>query len=372
MTYFSELRCFAENRVGEAGGTGIRRGMGALLAALITLGCGGGPVTQRYVDSPAGTGYELGAAKNTTYSAEIEPAKDVLRLIVFEQSECDKIRVRIVARTEQSVRDGEVIAEEPMGPVQIAEGNEGVVPCDQRFARDVRVSLQVGSATHLLGHTDPRGELAVNLSAGLEQSLYGENAPANAVLIVEGQAAGEVPLAELRKHEERMTQLIAEFQSLLDRPQTALSQEDIARAYVLFDQLSQLSRRDARVTGLQTRFLEMVYGRKQQEATENMKRNLEALSSAKELLSSATSTPMFVQVGLKDGTVSTALLTWAQGQILGGLRTSPAICQGGITWPALLGQSWPTTTQVAIQYLRYAYGDGYVTSIQQSCSTLGL
>ena len=79
----------------------------ARLGLALTLGltgCGGGVTSQRFADAPVGVSHELGAPKNTSYSAELETEKDVLRLTVFEQSECERIRVRIVSRTQETLR----------------------------------------------------------------------------------------------------------------------------------------------------------------------------------------------------------------------------------------------------------------------------
>jgi hypothetical protein len=59
--------------------------MAGATTCVAALGCGGGALSQRFADEPVGVSHELGAPKNTAYSAELETEKDVLRLIVFEQ-----------------------------------------------------------------------------------------------------------------------------------------------------------------------------------------------------------------------------------------------------------------------------------------------
>lgn len=330
--------------------------------------CGNPVITQRNVDEPVGVSHEYGAPRNTSYSAEVETEKDVLRLAVFEQSECEKIRVRVVARTEETLHDDEVVDREPLGPIQIADGSDGVVPCAQRYARDVRVTLRVGSADHLLGRTDAFGEIAVNLSDELKQSLYGEGAPAEAELFVERTPVMKVPLAELNKHEARKLELLAEFETLLSQEGEPTSAQ-IARSYVLYEQLRQLGRIDARVNGLCARFLELLYGRKAMEATENLKRNLNALKEARELLGGG-GVPVFVQVAARAGDTPAGVLNWARGQVALVVHSTPSVCQQGFSWSRVSG-ALPNAARFAFSYLRYAYDDPFERQVSALCTKLG-
>lgn len=341
------------------------------LLATLASGCGGGALTQRFHDDPVGVSHELGAPRNTAYVAEVEAEKDVLRLIVFEHSECERIRVRIVSRTEETLRNGEVVSREPVGPVQVAEGSDGVVPCDQRYARDARVSLRVGDATHRLGRTNPFGELNINLSSELKASLYGETAPDRATLVVEGQEVTNVSLAELKEHEQRVQELVEQFEALLAKEPDSLTQEEIAKSYQLYEQLRQLDRGDARIAALHARFLELLYGRKEKEASENLKRNLSALREVKDLIATgATGVPMFVQIAAREGTIDPAALRWARGQVALSLRARSNVCRGGFSWSALDSGSWPTNDRFAFAYLRYAYDDPFQEQLTHLCGRL--
>lgn len=343
----------------------------SLFVLTLAMGCGGGALTHRYHDDPVGFSHELGAPKNTAYSADLETERDVLRLIVFEQSECERIRVKIVSRTEETLQGGEVISREPVGPVQVAEGSDGVVQCDQRYARNVRVSLQVGTATHRLGRTSPKGELNINLSAELKQSLYGEEAPESAMLVVEGKEVTAVPLVELRKHEERVDQLLSEFEALLSRSEEQVSAADIARSYELYEQLRQLDRGDARISALHARFLELLYGRKEKESTENLKRNLSALKEVKDIIATgAMGVPMFVQVAAQDGSLDPAALRWARGQVALSLRSRGSVCQQGFSWSVLDSGDWPANARFAFAYLRYAYDDPFQDQVAGLCQRM--
>ncbi len=344
---------------------------GALLSCSWIAGCGGGSsaiVTERMVDRPVGTSHQYGTPRNTSYSADVETEKDVLRLIVYEQSECERIRVRVVSRTRETLQDGEVVQREPIGPTQIADGSDGMVPCAQRYARDVRVSLRVGSATHLLGRTDAFGELAINLSAELEQSLYGEGGESSGMLVVERQEVQPVSFSELTKHETRKNELLAEFEALLN---TKMGPTEIARSYVLYEQLRQLDRFDARVSGLHARFLELLYGRKEAEDAKNLKRNLQALKEAKDILSAgATGIPMFVQIAANGGETTPAVLRWARGQVAIALHQTPAVCQGKFTWARFTKHQWSPASRFAFSFMRYAYDDPFADEVNGLCHNL--
>src|SRR5690606_15789624 len=207
----------------------------ALALVLPLVACAGPSLSQRYVDVPQGETYELGAPQNTRYDAEIHTAKDLVHLSIYEQSECERILVKVVSRTQETLQGDDVVSKEFIGPVQVAEGSEGTVPCHQRYARDVQVALQVGSATYPLGRTDPFGELHTSLSAELKQSLYGQDTPATAQLIVERQVVAPVSLAELAIHEQRIEELVPEFEALVGKEQ--LTATEMARAYSLYEQL---------------------------------------------------------------------------------------------------------------------------------------
>ncbi|MEN9577575.1 MAG: hypothetical protein RJA70_584 [Pseudomonadota bacterium] len=314
--------------------------------------------------------HEFGTPKNTQYSADFEAEKDSLRLMIYEQSECERIRVRIVSRTRELLKDGEVVSQEPVGPTQIAEGSDGVVPCAQRYARDVRVSLRVGSATHLLGRTNAFGELSVNLAAELKQSLFGEGAPPSALLLVEQQEVSPIPLQELSKYESRVSQLVADFEGLL-AADGELNSEQIARSYVLYEQLRQLDRGDARISGLHARFLEKLYGRKQEDEAKNLRRNLKALQEAKDVLAlGGTGVPMFVQIATNGGEATPAALRWARGEVLMTLRATPSLCQGPFDWTSYTTQKVGPSGRFAFSFLRFAYDDPFRDEVNTLCSRM--
>lgn len=342
------------------------------LASCVVAGCGGGAITHRYVDTEVGVVDALGAPHDTTYTATAETEREQIRIAVFERSLCDKLKMKVVHHVDQAMKGDTVISSEPPTTIQRAAGTDGVVACDERWARNVWVALRVGDQTFRLGSPSTRGEVIANLSAELKQSLYGENAPSEAVVVVNGIDAGKVSLAGYASHETRINALLEELRGILSKDATALTPAEIAHSYELYDQLDQLdSGNDARIAGLRKRFIELVYQRKQREATDSMRRNLAALGDAKGLLPALAAgvVPPYVLTAVQGGTTTTDALLWARGEVALALRQYPALCAGGpFGWGRLTGGDYAPKARLAFSYLRYAYDDPFQTEVQGLCS----
>ncbi|MBN1612810.1 MAG: hypothetical protein JW940_39675 [Polyangiaceae bacterium] len=331
----------------------------------------------RIVETPAGSVVTYGAPKDRVYAAEAASERDVLRLRIRERSVCDKIPVQMVERVEETLDDGDVVSRRNLGKRQVAGDPTETVPCDETLTRDAEVSLRLGNETFLLGTTDRDGLVVLDVSDRLRLSLYGENAPVEASVEVRGPRdvanvpAGRIALASLITHEARVNQLLAEIGLLLDKPEPRTGQ-DIRRSYELYAQLRQLAPKDARFLGMAARFWELFYSRKQREATENLARNLRALDKARELLKATgiAAIPVFAQAAINSGGVDAESLEWAEWQLLGGLRQHPVACQGRFSWRASLGYGFDPATRIALDYLRFAYGDGYASRAQSMCRRL--
>lgn len=340
---------------------------GSTLLAVVTAACGGSALTQRFVDEPKGESYQYGAPKNTEYTADVATARDLIRVTVFQSSECDKIIVKVMSRTQETLKDGEVVESQYMGPVQVADRTEAPVPCEHKFARNAQVAIQAGTATYQLGVTDAFGIVETSLSAEMKQSLYGDSTPPTVTLLVQRQPVADISLAELAKHEQRTAQLVAEFGTIL--AQSEMSSDDIARSYVLYEQLRQLDRDNAEVHGLCARFLELVYRRRAEQSLELLKKNAQALAAAKDLLMlSSVQVPPYVRIAIQSGDTNRSVLDWAQGQVAVAVRTQPSVCGSAFTWNSVSGGGWPQTTQVALNYLRYAYDDPFAQQVQALCT----
>ena len=346
----------------------------AALIAVLLVGCGRGSITHRNVDTVVGTTDAYGAPRNTRYSAYAETERDVIRITVFEQSECDQLKMKVVQRVDETVRNGEVIGREPAKQIQIADGTSGVVPCAERWARNAWVALRVGGQTFRLGAPSERGEVIANLSGALKQSLYAEPPSAQAVVVVNGVEAGAVSLAGLNLHEKRVNDLVDQLSAILAKDEGTLTKEDITRSYALYDQLGQIDTgSDARVSGVRTRFIELLYQRKLRDATEHLKKNIAALNEAKGIvpLVAAGQVPDGVLTAVKGGELSPEAIWWARGEVASALHRYPALC--GPTpfgWGRLASGDYAAPSRLAFSYLRYAYSDPFLAEVQRLCSRL--
>jgi hypothetical protein len=265
------------------------------------------------------------------------------------------------------MRGEKVVDVQPMGPVQIVEATEAAVPCNDRFASGVEVAVSAGTATYILGRTDRFGTLDASLSSELKQNLYGGSTPPQLKVLVERQEVGTFSTAELAKHEKRVTELVAEFKTILDQP--AQTPPDISRSYEIYEQLQQLNRSTAQISALSTRFFELIYQRKQAESTQQLKRNLEVLKSAKELLMlpGAATIPAFVRVSINSNSTSDESVQWALGQVALTVRNTPALCKGAFTWSHVTAELTPGA-RVAFSVAHYQYNDEFLAQVQALCA----
>jgi hypothetical protein len=339
----------------------------------LTAACGAStPFTHRFVDTDVGVVDVVGAPRDTEYIATAQAEREVIRVGVFERSLCDKLKMKVVHRVDETLRGDEVVSRAPPTTIQKAVGKDGVVPCNERWARNVWVALRIGEQTFRLGAPSERGEVVANLSAELKQSLYGENTASEAIVVVNGVDAGKLALAGYASHETRLNALLDEQRGLLGKEEGTLTATEIGRSYELYEQLDQLDTgNDARIAGLRKRFLELVYMRKQREATENLKRNVAALKDAKNLLPAITTglVPPYVVSAVQGGLTTTDALLWARGEAALAVRQYPALCAGGpFTWNRLTGGDYSPKARLAFSYLRYAYDDPFQTEVQGLCS----
>lgn len=338
--------------------------------ALVLLGCGRGALTTRVIDTPQGSTLAYGAPRNQSYTFEAEPELENMRLRVYRAARCDVIPTDIVARRTETLEGGRVISSVDQGPVQIAKQATSDAPCDQGYARDVIVSLVVGSAVHPIGTTDAFGYVGVNLSAELREKLFGAAVPEQITVRVrppKSQGAidlGALPLTSLKEFEAGTARLLGELNALLAKGDT-LSSPDILRAYELYAKLQSLAWFDPRFKASSARFWELFFARKQQE---QLDRNLRALDSAKGLLKDAGgNVPWFMQVAIASQLWDPRAQDWASVMLLSELRSKPQLCSS-FDWSKLDQYGFPPAAQIAVHYLRYAQGDGFFAPISTRCN----
>lgn len=338
----------------------------SLAVALAVVGCGTTQYTRRMVETPAGHSQTLGPARNTAYLAKVSMEHNIAHITVYERSECDLIKLRVVERVEETLDGDEVVQREAKGSLKIADGPGGTVPCEERFAR-VPVMLGYAGNTYPLGDTSPTGELRVDLASIVKPGTRGVDlSSGQGTLLVAGRPVGEVPLGGLAQQQQRLDAILAELGPILGKPATKLTDAEVTRAYTLYEQMSELSPDDARVIGLQRRFVEVIGGFRDLAKTESLKRNLAALGEAKDLLKTlASGVPAYVQTSIVDNRPTPDALAWAQAAALLQFRANPGLCAGSFDWARVSNTTGET--RLAFTYLRYAFDDGLTRWIGSVC-----
>lgn len=338
--------------------------------ALLLLACGGSPPPAEHAESseaPAAVTHRLGAPKDTRYMADVEAERGRIRVVVREESRCDLIPVRTV------VENGETR--------WIAGTPSSSQACDRRVTRTGVVSLEVHGSSYRLGEPNALGEVRAQLSDQMLQQLYGSDTQAVPVAQImlrdrQGRAhqIGSVQLSVLARTEGRLEELLTEFRGLLERSQSELSGTELARSYELYEQLSAFDSNDPRIRALQALFLERLYQRKADEATERFKKNLQALGAAKEILKSNRTTlvlPSYVSNAIDSGTLDAETVAWARGQVALTLRKQRDLCGSpaapGFKWSLLELSPPPVKSRLAFQVLRFAYDDPYESELSALC-----
>jgi hypothetical protein len=261
-----------------------------------------------------------------------------------------------------------VINREPAKTIQEFEGKSGVVACNERFARNVWVGLKVNEQTYRLGMPSVRGEVMANLAGELRTAVFADPTPKDAILVVNGVESGPVSLAGYATHAARLDAVLAEFRDLISKDE--LTKAEITRSYELSDTLVALDTGgDPRVSAVRARFLELLYQRKQREATDNMKRNLQALSEAKGILPSITPglIPPYMFGAVQGGIFSPEALGWSRAEAAMTIRRHPELCTGPFTW-GRVQPSLPPVSRLAFSYLRYAYEDPFQQEVRTLCN----
>jgi hypothetical protein len=148
---------------------------------------------------------------------------------------------------------------------------------------------------------------------------------------------------------------------------------EITRSYELYAKLRSIAPQDARFEGLSARFWEVYLGRKRDEGTQRLRKNLTALEEAKGVLSSASlaTIPLFAQIAASSGEPDARAVDWAIFEVLGGLRRAPELCTGGLGWGKLGQVSLGDNVRFAASYLRGVHGDDYLVTLQGLCGRLG-
>jgi hypothetical protein len=347
--------------------------LGAGVVSFLTVGCGA-TVTKRMVDDPSGESVEYGGPKDTTYSIEVDTALSQAQFTVFQASKCEVIPVTVMQRYEETLHGDEVVQRTPVTKKQVAGDPTGVISCDQTFARNAEVFLGVGEAHYSVGVADAMGRVRGNLAQVLKVGSMEELPASVQVLVRPYRAAAMVALttltlSELKRREGRVNELLGELELILGKGSGA-SPAELTRSYEVYSQLHEIAPGDPRVEGISSRFWEVYYGRKQDQAVQQLSKNLQALGAAKDTLKimGDAAIPLYVQVAVNSGTLDQRALEWSTLRLISALRGAPDICRAGFAWGQLAAYGWPVDVQLAAQFVRYGRGDGYASLLQSACA----
>lgn len=356
---------------------GISFHRGGLVGGLLTLtcACGSAPLTTRMVDEPTGEAITYGAPTHTTYSVQLDTMNDLARLVVYQSATCQVLPVTVMQRYEEKVRGDQVVERTPVTKKQVVGKSEGAIVCDQTYARNVEVLLEVPNGGRFpMGKTDRLGEVSANL-AKLFQVATLDQVPESATVILRpSQAqptvdAGSVSFAQLIEQQQRLDVLLTKLEQILAKGHTGASPDEITRSYELYSQLNEIAPQDPRVVGVRGRFWELLYARKLDEATERLGKNLQALSQAQETLKvmGDAAIPIYIQAAVNSGVMDRRSLEWASLRLIRALRSAPAVCAAGFSWEKVPSYGWSSDAVLAAQYVYFAYGSGHSAAVQAAC-----
>jgi len=341
----------------------------------LQLACGGGARQSRIVDVPVGKAVSYGAERDVRYVAELDPARDDVRIHVFREAKCDVVPLDVMQRYEEILEGNEVVSRTPLNKTQSAGPSQTAIACGQTYVRNTDVMLETESGGRFsLGKTDSMGQVRANLMQVFQVASYGELPSQVKVVLRPPQGAratdaGKLRLGELGKHEERVRALLAEMQAILAKGETGASPAEITQSYQLYEQLFDIAATDPRTTGVSTRFWELFAGRKMQEARGRLVQNLDALGKARETLKAMgdAAIPLYVQVAVSSGVMDQRALEWSSLRLIRAIRGVPTVCSSGFAFSNMGRYGLPVEAVLSAEYLRFGYGDEFQGALASVC-----
>lgn len=348
----------------------------AVLTAIATFGCASTKSTTRIVDDPVGEAVTYGGPKERTYVAELDAGREYGRVTVYQSARCDVVPVTVMQRYQETLHGEKVVERTAVTKTQVAGKSEGNIPCDQSYARDIEVMLEVGGDRLPLGKTDAHGEVTANFAELFKVGSLEEIPDTAKVLLRPHQAqpmveAGTVSLAQLSKYAARVEELITKMEVIFAKEPKDVTPEDITRSYEIYAQLTDFAPEHPRVVAISARFWELFDGRKREEALERLGKNLDALSQAKATLQvmGDAAIPLYVQAAVNSGNLDRRALEWSSLRLLRAIKGAPGVCSAGFAWTSVPTYGWPADARLAAQYVQYGYGSGHATAVQHACTT---
>jgi hypothetical protein len=358
---------------------GAKRHAAFAISALIGLtavGCASSKSSTRIVDDPAGEAITYGAPKDITYVAELDAGREFGRITIYQSARCAVIPVTVMQRYRETLHGDKVVERSPVTKTQVAGKSEESIPCDQTYARDVDVMLEVGGDRLSLGKTNAQGEVIANFAELFKVGSLGEIPESGKVLLRPAQArpmveAGTVSLGQLSKYATRVDELVAKMEVIFAKGPAEVTPEDITRSYELYTQLADFAPDHPKVRAISARFWELFDGRKREEAMQRMAKNLEALSQARDTLKvmGDAAIPLYVQAAVNSGNLDQRALEWSSLRLLRAIKGAPGVCAAGFSWTSVPSYGWPADARLAAQYVHFGYGSGHATAVQHACTT---
>lgn len=350
------------------------RGLFLGILALAVAGCASSSVTTRTVDEPVGEAVAYGAPHDTTYTAELDAGREYGTVTVYKKSVCQVIPVTVMQRYKETTRGKEVLERSPMNKRQVAGEPQGEIVCDQGYARNMEVLLEAEGGRFSLGTTDELGRVETNLARVFKIASF-EEVPGTAKVMLRSikgkplEEVGQLSLLQLKKHEERVVELIGKLEAILEKGAAAASPDEITRSYEIYNQMVDVAAHDPRVRAMAARFWELFYGRKLEESRERLGKNLDALKDAQALLRSAgdAAIPLYVQAAVNSGSLDDRALEWSSLRLIRALRGAPSVCTAGFAWTGLPSYGWTEDALLAANYVHFAYGSAHAEVLRRVC-----
>jgi hypothetical protein len=346
------------------------------LAVLTTLsfgllsGCAHAPkvYSKRIRETPAGERIAPGAVIRTEHTVRVSMEHNIAHINVFESSVCPVIKMRTVQRIEETLDGSRVVERVDKGAREYSETQNAMMECEARFSR-VPVQLQYDADTYPLGGTDQFGQLNVDLAAVMKVNTRGVDlSTQTGILLVNGTPKAEISMAGLLKQQQRLDTIISHLSALLGKDLAKLTDADVTNAGMLYEEMRELAPDDARTVSLQRRFVEVASGFRGIQNTAALKRNLGALSEAKELLvalNAKVAVPSYVQVSISQDSPTDDALAWARAQVLVSLRQNAALCAGGFDWARVA--QLQGVSRIAFAVYRGAYDGSDLSWLTGAC-----
>jgi hypothetical protein len=199
-----------------------------------------------------------GKGRDVRYSAKVEVSRDALRSEVHEIWRCPVIRTTRTVM-QQDLKDGDEVldtrSESHVDSVLTGE----LMDCEQRFAADARVTVNIDGTVLAVGTTDRFGLVEGDLRAIVDPLIWGTPKSSHAELLVNGQVAARFPLDELKRSDALVEHTYESLVVCLEQP--IRNRKALLEAINLRDRLRRLAPADPRLAAVESIYAERLLGK---------------------------------------------------------------------------------------------------------------